>query len=120
MAFLRFGLEPRCVAHIGTSVIGRIGIEYLLVPATLRNAQTVNFAWNWGEVANGHQKISRIQSATDIGEDRVTVVVAIDPFESCRVKIDLMHGWFTLVEVIQVGNQPFYPLMRVPLEQVPL
>ena len=120
MAFAFLGHQTGVVADIASAVIGSIGIEHFLVPATRGHANSVVVPHYRCKVTSHHHKVRWVGAASQVDEDTVVVVVAIDPLETRMIEILLMQGGFRAIQLVQVGDESLNSLMGLPLQEIPL
>src|SRR5713226_7418378 len=99
-------LDAAHISDVRATVGSGIGVQGLLVEAGLRHSDAVTFANHRSCVQNDYEQIFRPLATADKGKDAVVGVVAVQPFKSAPVKIELMQGRLRSEEFVEIGNEP--------------
>lgn len=101
------------VAEIAAAKVQRIGIEEFLVSTRLRNAYTIAVSRNGCKIAHNQNAVSWISGLPLKSNHAAGAVLKVDPFKAAIIKINLVQGRFSLVELVNAVNEPLDPLMRI-------
>ena len=89
-SLIRLCLHTWEIAHIASRVELGIGVEYLFVESTFRQAETIILPYDRRKVTCDDDEVAGVLGTSEVDEHAVVVVVTVDPFEALILEVDLM------------------------------
>ena len=112
--------EAAEISKAGAAIHGRVAVQQFFPIAALWDTDAILQPWDWRKITDDGDVLLWCPAVSQETDDPGIHVLAVDPLEPSRVEIEFMQRRLCPVEMIQIGDPPFQPLMRLVLEQVPI
>jgi hypothetical protein len=89
-----------------------------MVLPRMRDADAIVVVWYRGEIEDDDATTGFILA--QIGENRLGRIVAVDPLEALGLKIETVQHRFCHICLIEISDEPLYPLVVGVLEKMPV
>lgn len=116
----RRSLDATGVADVRTTVMAGVSIEDFGIEAGSGDAYAIVSANDGSGVEDGDDEVFGIFAAADERENAAIGVIAINPFESVPIEIDLVKSGFAREQPVEIGDQMLNATVKIILKEMPL
>src|SRR6185369_5808979 len=116
---LRLRVHASQVPHAASTVLLGVAIQQLTPESARGHADTVAVARHRSEITDNQNFISRRPALAQKGNNAGGCVIAVHPFETGRISIELVQRGLLPINLVQLRHPVLHPLVHRILQHVP-